>query len=260
MDFEGLTRLDLKEHFVYACEVVGSDGEEVEEEVFDRKAFRAFVSKVLPRLTGLQELSLQGNELFAREESNKAVALLVEAMQAGSLFGCGSLNFAGNSLGSAPREHARAFLEGLPRSLEQLDMSENRLHLFGTPTADGLWACLCKGRPCLAGLSLARNNLRRLSSARLPAEAAEADADDGWEALGRALELLPSLASLDLSENELDGAPAAALAKAVLPRLPRLALLDLRGNCPCEGSAAPLGGEAQELIRAAAPSSCEVVF
>uniref|UniRef100_A0A7S1SBI2 Uncharacterized protein n=1 Tax=Alexandrium catenella TaxID=2925 RepID=A0A7S1SBI2_ALECA len=263
VDFESLTRLDLSEHFVLSCDFVNSDGEEVEEELFDRKAFGAFVREVLPRLTGIMDLSLSSNELFAREESIQTVASFVSALKAGPLDGCHSLNISGNSLGSAPPECARAFLEGLPSGLLHLDVSENRLHLFGTgaSVAAGLWESLCKARSGLAFLSLARNNLCRLSPARKPAEAAEGDAEgSSWEVLGAALELLPSLTSLDLSENELDGAPAASLAKAVLPRLLSLRQLNLTGNGPRDGSAGALGQEAQGLVRAAVPRACEVLF
>mmetsp|Transcript_99195 Transcript_99195/g.289473 ORF Transcript_99195/g.289473 Transcript_99195/m.289473 type:complete len:304 (-) Transcript_99195:66-977(-) len=263
IDFEGLTRLDLSEHFVYACDVLNSDGEEVEEEVFDRTAFGAFVREVLPRLTGLQELSLGRNELFAREESSKAAVSFTDAMQAGPLSGCRSLNFSGNSLGSAELEGAGAFLRGLPPCLQRLDLSENRLHLFGAPAAAGLWGALCAACPCLASLSLARNNLCRLSPVCGSAEASEGAEESeevgGWKALGAALTLLPCLTFLDLSENELDDAAAAALSKDVLPRLSQLLALDVSGNGPRSDAGKALGEEARELVCAAAPS-CKVEF
>lgn len=257
--FEELGKLDLREHFVYVTGIRGSNSEEEserEEEVFDTKAFGAFVTEVLPRLTNVTEMSLRGNLLCGRQPNVKLDKLAL-AMKTGSLPRCMTLDLSSNGLGLGTPAETTCVLESvLPRSLVCLNLSDNPLHLF---TSDG-WRTVANVAPQLQCLTLANAQLYRMDA-------------NGWEVLGTTLELFPALVELDLSANGLSGSEE-MIARSVLPRLPRLEVLGFSRNNiglnPRIGMSGTKNSERQRrcelqskhvaVLQAAAPIKCRLRF
>lgn len=259
-DFEDLGKLDLREHFVYVIGVRGSDleeeSEQEEEEVFDTKAFGAFVREVLPRLMNITELSLRGNALCGRQPNVKLDQLAL-ALKAGALPRCKTLDLSSNGLGLGSTAETTSVLEAvLPRSLVCLNLSDNPLFLL---TSEG-WRTIANLEPQLQRLKLANAQLNRMD-------------ENSWEVLGSTLECFPALMELDLSGNALLGSEE-MIAKSVLPRLPHLEVLgfgrnniglNLRNGMPgtsnsethrrCELPAIHIA-----VLQAAAPSRCRLRF
>lgn len=213
---EDLGKLDLREHFVYVTGVRGSDleeeSEQEEEEVFDAKAFGAFIREVLPRLTNVTHLSLRGNALCQRQP-NMNLDQLSLTLKTGGLPRCKTLDLSSNGLGLGSTTETKFILESvLPRSLVCLNLSDNPLYLL---TSDG-WRTIADTASQLQSLRLADAQLNRMD-------------ENAWEALGSSLEAFPALVDLDLSGNGLLGSEA-IIAKCVLPRLPRLEVLGLSRN------------------------------
>jgi len=258
---EDMCKLDLREHFVYVTGVRRSDLEdeseqEEEEEVFDTKAFGAFVREVLPRLTNVTELSLRGNALFGGQSQMKLDHWAL-ALKNGALPRCKTLDLSSNGLGLGSAAETKSVLESvLPRSLVCLNLSDNPLYLL---SSDG-WRTVANVAPQLQSLRMADAQLNRLD-------------ENGWEVLGSVLARFPALVELDLSGNALHGSED-MIAKSLLPRLLRLEVLGFSRNHngtnlpngmpgtsnPESHGRCELHAEHIAVLQAAAPRTCRLRF